>query len=214
MRYILSVLIVISALIYIESSNAAAVTRSAGDGAALAKAQMMLRQLQQENLALESENQKLQKQLGDIEKKIDAIKNDKSRLSQRLESSQNIIDRYKENSDALRDRITQDRERMQELIAKFKELIQAFRVVEFEKAQLQTSMESNKKDLLNCAENNLKLVQTNKELVNQYVNKGVWDSFKQAEPVTQLTRVEVENLAQEYEATINLLKITLDEQGL
>jgi chromosome segregation ATPase len=213
-RYIFYVFIVIISLIFIETSYAETVRRSSGEAAALAKAQVMMRQMSQEKLALESENQELRSQLDAIKKKISAIKNSKKRLAQRLDTSVNIIDRYKENSQALRDRISQDRERMQELIAKFKELIQAFRTVEFEKAQLKENITNTKKELLSCAENNVKLVDTNKDLLKLYVNKGVWESLSQAEPITQLSRVQVENLEQEYENTIHLLRINIDEEKL
>ncbi|MGD8558045.1 MAG: hypothetical protein PVG89_03255 [Gammaproteobacteria bacterium] len=212
MRYFLSIVVVIMSLVAIESGHAETVRRSSGEAAALQKAQMMMRQMSQEKLALESENQELRNQLNAIEKKITSIKNSKQRLAQRLDTSVNIIDRYKENSQALRDRIQQDRERMQELIEKFKELIQAFQVVEYEKAQLKESVTKTRKELLSCAENNVKLVDTNKDLLKLYKGKGVWDSLAQAEPIAQLKQVEVENLAQEYENTIHLLKINLNEE--
>lgn len=195
------------------NSHADVARRSGNDAGAMAKAQMMMRQLSEENTSLQTENGELKKQLEAIKSKIASIKADKSRLSQSLDSSKNIITKYKENTGQLRNRILQDRDRMKELIGKFKELIAAFRVVEQDKAMLKTNLADNKKEMLNCAENNVKLVKTNHELVQQYLNKGVWDSLKQAEPVTQLSQVQVEKLAQEYSQTIDLLKISANEQG-
>ena len=54
----------------------------------------------------------------------------------------------------------------------------------------------------------MKLVDTNRELVEQYVNKGLWQALRQAEPITQLKQVEIENIAQEYKGTIEVLKIS------
>ena len=206
-------ILILAVSLPVGSSLADVAKRAGGDAGALMKAQMMMRQLSQENTSLQAENETLKKQLESIEKKIASMKADKSRLSQRLDTSKNIISRYKENSQQLRERILQDHDRMKELVGKFKDLIAAFRVVEQEKAQLKTNLADNKKEILNCAENNMKLVQTNHELVQKYVDKSVWDSLKQAEPITQLSQVEIEKLAQEYKSTIDLLKISINDQG-
>jgi chromosome segregation ATPase len=185
--------------------------RGGDDGAAMARAQMMLRQLSQEKEAVQAENAELKKQLASIESKIASLKKEKTSLDQKLGSSQSLVSRYKENTEMLRDRIVKDNERMKELVQKFKELIAAFKVVEQEKAQLKVTLEQNRQELLTCAENNVKLVKNNEELLHQYVQKGVWASLSQAEPVTQLKKVEVEKMAQEYQNTIDLLKISVSE---
>ena len=205
-------LIIIAAgfLLYAQSTNAETSRREAGDSAAMAKAQMMMRQLAQEKDALQGENAELKKQLDSINRKIESLKQEKTHLDQKLGSSQSLISRYKENTELLRDRIIKDNERMKELVDKFKELIQAFKVVEQEKTQLKTTLEQSRQDLLGCAEKNVKLVQNNKDLIKQYQNKNVWDAMLQAEPVTQLKQVEIENIAQEYQNTIDLLKISVN----
>lgn len=183
-----------------------------GDGTAMVKAQMMMRQLSQEKEALQSENAELKKQLASINKKIESLKQEKSHLDKKLGSSKNLISRYKENTEMLRDRILKDNQHLKELVDKFKELIQAFKVVEGEKAQLKTNMQQNRQDMLSCAEKNMKLIQNNSDLVKLYKKKDVWDALMQAEPVTQLKQVEIENIAQEYQNTIDLLKISVNDQ--
>jgi chromosome segregation ATPase len=186
--------------------------RTGDDGAAMARAQMMMRQLSQEKEAVQAENSELKKQLASIEKKIASLKQEKTSLDQKLGSSQSLVSRYKENTEMLRDRIIKDNERMKELVEKFKELIAAFKVVEQEKAQLKVTLEQSRQDFLTCAENNVKLVENNEELVHLYMQKGVWASLSQAEPVTQLKQVEVEKIAQKYQNTIDLLKISINEK--
>ena len=189
-------------------SEAETVRRGDGNQAAMAKAQLMMRQMQAENNALKNTNETLKTQLDAIEKKISSLKKTKETLNKKLKTSTKINTRFKENTEVLQQRIMKDRERMRELIAKFKELLQLFRGVEQEKAQLTVNLAENKADLLHCAENNMKLVDTNRELVEQYVNKGLWQALRQAEPITQLKQVEIENIAQEYKGTIEVLKIS------
>ena len=49
-----------------------------------------------------------------------------------------------------------------------------------------------------CVQKNAELVQISDELLQHYENKGVWESFRDQEPFTQLHRVKLEKLAQEY----------------
>lgn len=192
-------------------SQAETARRSDGGQAALVKAQMLMRQLSDENQALKNTNMTLKSQQDAIDLKILALKKSKNKLNKSLRNSKNINQRYQENTETLQYRIAKDRERMQELIAKFKELIQAFRVVEQDKARLTLHISETKSELLHCAENNMKLVDSNRELVEQYTNKGIWAAIRQAEPFTQLNKVEVEKIAQEYAGAIKILKISVNK---
>jgi hypothetical protein len=49
-----------------------------------------------------------------------------------------------------------------------------------------------------CAQKNADLVQLGNELLQRYENKGVWESMRDDEPFTQLHRVKLEKLAQDY----------------
>jgi hypothetical protein len=52
------------------------------------------------------------------------------------------------------------------------------------------------------AADNAKLVKISQELLDRYKHKGVWSAVKNEEPVTGLTRIELEKLAQDYHAQI------------
>ena len=50
---------------------------------------------------------------------------------------------------------------------------------------------------------NARLVQVNRELLVHYEKKGWLDAVLQREPLTQLKRVEIENIAEEYQDKID-----------
>lgn len=213
MKYIILTTVMMLTSTLVINSHAEVARRSAGDSGALAKAEMMMRQMAEENSSMKAENEELKKQLESIKDKVASMKADKTRLSKSLNTTKVIIGKYKENTQALRDRIFKDRDRMKELIGKFKELVAAFKVVEQDKAQLKVNLADNKKEMLNCAENNMKLVKTNQQLVKQYMDKNVWDAMKQSEPITELGKIQVEKIAQEYRQTIDMLKISINDKA-
>lgn len=60
--------------------------------------------------------------------------------------------------------------------------------------QLQLSAERER----DCAGKNAQLVKISSELLDRYRDKGLWDLFRRAEPITQISRVRFEALQQEY----------------
>jgi hypothetical protein len=57
-----------------------------------------------------------------------------------------------------------------------------------------------------CARDNGELVGIADELLQRYRNKGVWESFRDSEPLIGIRRVKLETLAQQYHARILDLK--------
>jgi chromosome segregation ATPase len=53
-----------------------------------------------------------------------------------------------------------------------------------------------------CAKDNAELVKISRQLLDRYTKKGVWSSLLDAEPVTQIHRIRLEALAQDYHADI------------
>ncbi len=58
-----------------------------------------------------------------------------------------------------------------------------------------------------CAENNVRLYDIGQELVKQYQNKGLMRTIVQNEPFTQVKKVELEKLVQEYLDRIDKQKL-------
>jgi chromosome segregation ATPase len=65
-------------------------------------------------------------------------------------------------------------------------------------AELQSSLKATQQKLERSESNNARLALIAEELTEKYKNKGVTTSILQAEPFTQLQKVEMENLLAEY----------------
>lgn len=161
----------------------AAASSSAGAGDAddqkVLRVQRQLRQVMQERDALQGENSQLKGQIEDLNKKLAGLK----------KSSDNALAKSRENNTALS--------------ADLQNVTRNLRQTESAKNQLQETVVGQAQQIESCEANNVKMVQINRELVDRYEKKGVFDAWLQREPLTQLKRVEVENIVQEYQDLID-----------
>ena len=64
-----------------------------------------------------------------------------------------------------------------------------------------------------CEAKNVKLYEYSQALVERYRSKGVWDAFKQKDPVLGISNVGVENVVQEYREKVASQKIAGPASG-
>jgi len=197
----------------LHGANAAEVAKRAGggDAAAMAKFQSMVQQVTGERDALQGE---LEKALAERVKSDEKQKREIAVLTKTIEGLENNSDRShdtltraNEANTTLRERIKEQQERMQKLVEKYKELVENLRMVEADKSAAQTKVADQDRRLNDCSAKNTKLYQVNLELLDRYENKGVWDALLQLEPVTQLKRVEIESVVEEYKDKISQQRV-------
>lgn len=159
---------------------------SAGDAddqkAMVARAQRMLRQMSQERDALQAENAKLKSEVEELNRKLG---NQKKSSEAALAKSRDGIAALSEN---------------------LQKTTQNLRQTEAEKTQLQATVVDQAQLIESCEAKNVNLLQVNRELLVDYEKKGFLDAVLQREPLTQLKRVEIENIAQEYQDRIDRLE--------
>lgn len=195
------------------AAHAEPAKRSSGgaDTEALLRAQSQVREMAAERDALELEVKKMKdettekdsahkKQLAGLNEKLMAAERSQTQLQ-----GQNM--RALEGNDALRDRIKDQHEKMQKLVDKYKELVAALRQVEGERSELNANHTAQTRQLEVCETRNVKLYETALEVLDRYENKGVWEALVQREPVTQLKRVEIENLVQDYKYRMSAQRV-------
>jgi len=88
-----------------------------------------------------------------------------------------------------------------------KELERDLKKVNGEKDALKAQLKKTTQKLSSCEESNANLCIIGEELVKAYKNKGVKDALLEKEPLTQIKKVELEQLAQKYKENIEQLKI-------
>ncbi len=157
---------------------------SAGDAddQKAAKVQRMLRQMALERDTLQTENVKLKGELEALNRKLGDVK---------------------KNSEAA---LGKSRGNYTSLNENFQETTQNLVKLEAQKNQLQETIGEQAQLIVSCEDNNAKMVQINRELLARYERKGPLDAMLQREPLTQLKRVEIENIAQEYQEKIDQLE--------
>ena len=179
--------------------------------AALAKLQQMLRQTTAERDALKAQLAEAQKKADGEKAKAASVQSQLKSVKKNLGDTDSLLEKYKTTDAALRVRIEQQRSKMQEVIDKYKELVGTLRQLEAERNQLRVDLTSKSAAFDTCAQKNVQLYQAGLELADKYEQKGVWQSLLASEPVTQLKRVEIENLAQEYVNRIEQARVQTAE---
>lgn len=190
--------LVIFLFLQVSSVFAETVERRDAGSAAAAKAQYMMKQIAAERDSLKAKNAQLEQDKEKLDKEILSLKDKIKSSNKQSDHKSKVIDQYKEHNEALKERIVQQRDRMEEIIEKFKAVVANLREVETEKTRLTGDVKNLDREVRACAKNNVMLFEAGLEALKQYESKGVWDAISQNEPVTGLKDVEIENLVQQY----------------
>ena len=158
-----------------------------------------MQQLAQQKQALEvevnqlrGENAKLSKDLKRTEKRAVKSESDFSSLSSKNE----IAER---NLSATKGRLIEATDNLRELLSRYQDLQKQHRMLQEQKAETDLTLEETATKLRDADLKNLELYKANLALLDLYSNKGPFESARQLEPITGLTRVQIENIVQEYE---------------
>jgi predicted RNase H-like nuclease (RuvC/YqgF family) len=164
---------------------------SAGDAddQRVVKVQRMLRQMSLERDAIQAENAKLKAEIEALNGKLGNLKR----------SSETALSKSRDSLSGMNEKLQQ--------------LTQDVNRLEAEKKHLQETVAGQGESIVSCEGKNAKLAQLNLELLTSYERKGFLDAILQREPLTQLKRVEMENMVQEYQGRIEQQEIKKSTGG-
>ena len=146
--------------------------------------------LQNEKKALSAQLAKLKEQKKDLDAKIEAKNKEVEEL---IAKNKNDLQEAGKKYD--------------QAIKQSKDLERNLKKVNGEKDNLQAQLKKTTKALKSCKENNATLCVIGEELVKAYKNKGITTAILEKEPLTQIKKVELEQLTQKYKENIEQLKI-------
>lgn len=152
---------------------------------ALNKAQYMLRKATAEKAEVVRERDDLKKELATLKKEMEG------KLAKQKKQGK--------KSDA---KLAALREQYKDLRERFEGMALALQDQKNTGASLTQTLQNREANLKVCADNNQKLYDVNQELLVKYQEKGFWSVFKKKEPFTQLEKVAVENMIQDYDNQI------------
>ena len=178
-------------------------TARSGGGASAQLVQQM-QQLASERTALQAENAKLKKDLEAMRKERDTLKSGQQALDRRAKASEASLKSLQQGIATRRESSDQDlaqyKEKMQQLVAKFRETAQTLRDTESDRTTARQTLATRDQELKVCIDRNLSLYKLNQEVLTRLEHQSVWGRVAQAEPFTKIKRVELENLVDEYKS--------------
>jgi chromosome segregation ATPase len=167
-------------------------------GGASAQLMQEMQQLASERTTLQAENEKLKSQLADMKKDRDALKAGQQVIERRAQGAAAELAHSTAQREATERELTEYKTKMQELIAKFRDTIQQLREAETEGATAKQSLATRERELKACVDHNVALYHLNDEVLTHFEHQGFWSRVAQAEPFTQIKRVQNENLIDDY----------------
>jgi chromosome segregation ATPase len=185
------------ALSMCAAENGYTQTARSGGGAS-AQLMQQMQQLASERTSLQAENAKLKKDLEDLRKDRDALKNGQQAVDRRAKSAEVSLEESVARSQSEGQELAQSKEKLQQLVGKFRETLQTLRDVEAEQTTAKQTLAVRDRELKSCVDHNIALYKLNQEVLTHLEKQTVWSRVAQAEPFTKIKRVQLENLVDEY----------------
>lgn len=162
----------------------------------LREATLQLRQAQDENASLRARQQQLEASVAAASKP--AVDHSGALRGQLKERDAVIA--------GLQEQLTEAQEQLvragQKASTQLKQQVDDSEKLRAQAQQLQTALQAGQESTRSCELKNAQLVIIAGELLQHYQNKGVWTAVSNAEPLTQIERVQLETLAQDYHIKI------------
>ena len=182
----------------------AASNKDSKERQALRRVQAQLNEVQQQKSLLEQEKAGLAEQMEELKKKSDGLESGAARANARRVALDREVEVLNKDKAELTAKL---QETMQEMTKKQAESMQALQHKEREIKRFEAELAHQTRQGEMCQVKNARLYQINAELMDKYQSKGVFGALLQAEPFTQLKRVEVENLLQEYRDKLDAQRV-------
>ena len=166
------------------------------------EAQRFMQQYQQiaaEKSALQGQVAQLQKDLEATKAQLAAAKKDKDAQQGRASASAAAaVTQANSARDAAEKNLEQYKQRMTELVNRFRETATNLKDVEADRTQLRKTLEERNSAWGKCADDNAQLLKINNEVLDRYGHVGVFTKVGSADPFTRITRNRLDNFAVEY----------------
>jgi chromosome segregation ATPase len=168
-----------------------------GGGAVSAQMVAELQQFSAENTSLKAENAQLKQQLAAAQKERDDLKKGQQSTQSRMQSSQAALARSTAADASDQQKIAAMQASTQQLIAKFRELVETLRKSEIEAATAKQTLAMRQQDLKVCTDRNQALFKLDDAVLTHFERQGFLARLALDEPFTRIERVRLENYADE-----------------
>ena len=192
----------------IVSANAPlyAQTQRSGGG----EVQKFMQQYQQvaaEKTALQAQLAQTKKDLDAANAELAAVKKERDAAKAHVGVSPAAIAQANSAKEAAERNLEQSKQRMTELVGRFRETATNLKEVEADRTKLRTELSDRNNAFDTCAANNVQLYEINRDILNRYEHVGLFTKVSADEPFTRITRTRIENLADEYRERAQELRL-------
>jgi chromosome segregation ATPase len=197
MRYYIRRAIILGAAGALTCVAVQAQTTRSGGG----ETQKFMQQYQQmaaEKTALQSQLAQLKKDLDAAKTELATVKKERDGLKSRSGGSAAGFAQANAAKLAAEQGLEQSKQRMSELVSRFRETAQNLKEVEADRTAARKELGERSRSFDTCAENNLQLYEISQEVLKRYEAVGPFTKASAAEPFTRLTRTRIENLVDQY----------------
>lgn len=172
---------------------------------------MLLQQIQDltsERAGLQGENARLKKQVDDLTKDRDQLKSAQRANDQRVRNDAAALAQSSAQQAADQKDLQLYKQRMQELVDKFRETIDTLRRTEIERAGLTDAVAARDREVKVCMDHNQALYKLNQEVLTRWEKQSLWSRLARSEPFTGIAQTRLENLSDAYRARAGEQRLT------
>ena len=207
LRLLTPVYAAVALLAFVAPAAQAQTARSGG--APNAQLLQQMQQLASERTALQAENARLKKDLDDTRKERDALKNAQKSSEGRVRASAAAAaTEAAAQRAALEQQIAANKAQTEQLIGKFRETLQSLKEVESDRATTKQTLATREQELSACVDRNASLYKLNSEVLTHFEHESAWGRLARAEPFTQIKKVQLENLVDDYRVRAKEQRLT------
>lgn len=168
-----------------------------GGGAVSAQMVAELQQLSAEQTSLKAENAQLKKQLAAVTAERDKLQKGERATDLRARSSAAALAQSNAQQASTQQKLTLLQGQTQQLITKFREIVDTLRKTEIENAHIKQTLAMRQQDLLTCTEHNQALYKIDDDVLTHFEKRGFLARLASDEPFTRIERVRLENFGDE-----------------
>jgi chromosome segregation ATPase len=194
------------ALLMLTAPTGAQTPRSGA--AETTRLQQMLQQVNADKAALARENGELKAKLQALEKEAGALKKERNQMSGRANLAESRAQRAEANHQAVDTSLDATRQRLQEVVGKYRELAENTRQIESDRNRANGELATSRRELESCQVANVDLAVIAEEALARYEEKGVFAALAQKDPFTGIQRARIENLVDAYRGRVEEKRIT------
>ncbi len=173
-------------------------------GGAAQKFMQQYQQLAAEKTALEGRLAQTKQDLDTATAALDAVKKERDALKAKAAAgpaiSASAVSQLTTEKDTAQKNLEQYKQRMGELVTRFRETATNLKDVEADRGRLAKELDERNGAYDKCAADNLQLYEINGDILNRYDHVGLFTKVSAAEPFTKITRTRIDNLVVEYRA--------------